>query len=373
MHNGNTFTLRDLFVAITFISLFLALASLGIQHARTPARRGKCGNNLHAIGIALQAYHDQFKTFPPGGVRRGGDPTKTFIGVHALLLPFFGEWNNGYPLPYDPAKDWLHQNPDDAAIAIPWFVCPSSSGGDPFKDPLLNQLVLMPASGTAYTKDQEFGSTTYVFCKGVTDAWCRGPNGGPPGPPSVPVTERGMFDMNWGMAIRAVTDGTSRTIAAGEGAVGPAWRLTATTKNQPDRWTPAPPYNANTPWPSWPVAHQAWIGMEPSNATLSAQGLYVSSPLACTLEPMNKNPVTDSWADITALDDCRKSLPSAPGATGPTTCDGPHVTPNFRSDHPGGVNFLFADGSVRFIAEEIDMLLYQRLSTPLDAAKVDVP
>ena len=39
------------------------------------------------------------------------------------------------------------------------------------------------------------------------------------------------------------------------------------------------------------------------------------------------------------------------------------MTTNFRSDHPGGGNFLFADGSVHFVREEIDMLVYQQLST----------
>ena len=45
------------------------------------------------------------------------------------------------------------------------------------------------------------------------------------------------------------------------------------------------------------------------------------------------------------------------------TQDGYHVTSNFRSDHPGGCNFLMADGSVQFINETIDLLLYQQLST----------
>ena len=113
--------------------------------------------------------------------------------------------------------------------------------------------------------------------------------------------------------------------------------------------------------------------MEPATLAESEQGLRVASVLACTLEPLNKNPVTDSWADGNALDDCRKSLPSAPGTRGPTTEGGPHTTPNFRSDHAGGGNFLFADGSVHFLIEDIDMLLYQQLSTYAVGEDVEVP
>jgi len=61
-------------------------------------------------------------------------------------------------------------------------------------------------------------------------------------------------------------------------------------------------------------------------------------------------------------DDCRSSL---------TYSDNPHRIPNFRSDHPGGANFLMADGSVHFIAESIDMADYRGLSTVAGSEIVD--
>jgi prepilin-type processing-associated H-X9-DG protein len=39
------------------------------------------------------------------------------------------------------------------------------------------------------------------------------------------------------------------------------------------------------------------------------------------------------------------------------------MAPNFRSDHVSGCNFLYADGSVQFLRESIDLLVYQQLST----------
>jgi prepilin-type processing-associated H-X9-DG protein len=88
---------------------------------------------------------------------------------------------------------------------------------------------------------------------------------------------------------------------------------------------------------------------------------------------MNKRPVTQSFHDYVGANVCRKSGLSAPGTRGPTTTDGYHVTPNFRSDHPGGCQFLFADGSVHFLQETIDMLLYQQLSTMAGGEIVSIP
>ena len=52
---------------------------------------------------------------------------------------------------------------------------------------------------------------------------------------------------------------------------------------------------------------------------------------------------------------------------------GSHTTPNFRSDHAGGGNFLFADGSVHFITEDINMLTYQQLSTMFGNEIAEIP
>jgi prepilin-type processing-associated H-X9-DG protein len=52
---------------------------------------------------------------------------------------------------------------------------------------------------------------------------------------------------------------------------------------------------------------------------------------------------------------------------------GRHSTANFRSDHPGGGQFLFADGSARYIADSIDMATYRAQSTIAGDEVGDVP
>ncbi|MGE4137134.1 MAG: DUF1559 domain-containing protein, partial [Pirellulales bacterium] len=209
----------------------------------------------------------------------------------------------------------------------------------------------------------------------------------PPGPPKISILERGMFDFNWAVNAKRVTDGLSSTIAMGEAAHGPAWLL---TEFHPEAtiWTGNPPVYQNTrtsvaqpnTYGQQQIAWQAWVGSEPTFKTLVAAtagsgGFYFGSIMACTLEPMNKWPVTSSVADDQALNTCSKSQPGAPG-TRPNnlnTKGGPHTTSNYRSDHPGGCNFLFADGSVHFLDETIDMLLYQQLSTCMGSEIISMP
>ena len=120
---------------------------------------------------------------------------------------------------YNLKQDWQHQDPVVAAKVIPVYVCPSSSGDNPVADPILIT-VFSTFVGNSYGP---LGVTNYAFCKGVTDAWCF-PAYTPPGKSCRPITpRRGMFDFNWAMPIRKVSDGLSKTIALGDAASGMAW------------------------------------------------------------------------------------------------------------------------------------------------------
>jgi prepilin-type N-terminal cleavage/methylation domain-containing protein/prepilin-type processing-associated H-X9-DG protein len=362
------FTLVELLVVIAIIGVLVALLLPAIQAAREAARRASCVNNLKQFGIALSNYHNSLKKFPPAGCFQfpvGLD--KIYAAPHAMLLPYFEE--AGVVGLYDKNANWMRQRPDVAAAAIPVFMCPSCGGENPFLDKLLAQLFVVGGIGNNYV---EMGTSTYAFCKGVTDAWCFPSTGALPAPPLVPISERGMFDFQWSVNARKISDGLSNTIAMGEATYGPAWPVcnaqptdtiwnTANPPQIDDKRSYIAPIDSagqqRTAWQSWICAGPSWKGLQ------GLAGFYWGSVQACTLEPMNKWPVTQAMVDEQALDDCNKSQPSAPGTQGAMTTDGVHVTPNFRSDHTSGCNFLFADGSVHFLVDTIDMLLYQQLST----------
>jgi len=336
------FTLIELLVVIAIIAILIALLLPAVQQAREAARRTQCRNNMKQFGLAMHNYHDVFGMYPLGGVFNEAE-LDIYSNANIMLLPYFEQ----LPLAglYDQTMAWEDQSPTIWATPISMFFCPSSPQTAIVDDPTA---ALVLASG-------QFAVTTYAYCKGVTDAWCTSyygplmlsaPYGG------VPKEERGMFDSNLTVRIKDITDGTSNTIAMGEAVGGDQWPICRGVGCTEGGIAIDPISMLQR------HAAVAWISGEPSSADFVAGGLVSSSVYGCTMEPLNKNPVTDTYSAASAammyleLLDCRSS------ANG-----GPHSTSNFRSQHTGGGFFLLADGSVHFISENVNLSSYQDAST----------
>jgi prepilin-type N-terminal cleavage/methylation domain-containing protein/prepilin-type processing-associated H-X9-DG protein len=335
MNNGRRlgFSLIELVVVIAIVGALVAILLPAVQSARETTRRSSCSNNLRNLGLALQSYEAARGRFPPGVIASSETGSARYLAnANALLLPYLEE--AALHIVYDPNIQWKDQPAEVAAIPIPIFVCPSNSIGNPVTHPQLTLIGYQPT----------YGITSYLYSKGSTDAWCLRPLGRHRLDPGiVPAEERGMFDINFSVRPEQVLDGLSKTIAMGEGAGGAEWLIchgSGCTTPEFDR-------EGN---PS--LAAIGWIIGEPNNDVLYGKGLVATSIYGCTMERLNKRPVTDTYASLLDMGNCASSAHG-----------GRHSTSNFRSDHPSGGNFMFADGSVQFINDSIDMRSYRHLST----------
>ena len=318
------FTLIELLVVIAIIGLLLALLLPAIQNAREAARRSCCQNHLRQLGLALQNYHDAHGGLPLG-MATNCDGFSPYASANSMLLPYLEE-ERLLEL-YNMEKTWFEQSSTVARTVVPVFACPSNPKENPFHYPVMTAF---PASiGTVC------GATDYLYSKGANDAWCRPFSG-------QPLAKGGMFDVNFFARASSITDGLSTTMAMGEGASGAHWPLCRGAGCTTIFSGPAgEQYAAN-----------AWIIGGMGTVATFSPGHLLSGIWGSTVDPPNKRPVTDSYLELSAPGNCNSSLDG-----------GPHSVANFRSDHSGGLYFLFADGSVRFVPDSIDLALYRALST----------
>lgn len=335
------FTLVELLVVIAIIGILVALLLPAVQSAREAARRTQCLNNLKQYGLALQNYHSTNNTFPPGALLKNSN-TDVYANANASLLPYFEE--SALHGIYDQEEQWENQRAGVAAVVIGAFKCPSSSALNPLVDPMLAD----------YSEGGVFGITEYAFCMGYTDAFCV-QGLGEPG--RIPPGQKGMFNSAFGASIRQITDGTSKTIAMGDASGDGKWtvchRANCTTADLvPD------------PLGAIPTATIGWIIGEPNSTSFYNALGPRSSTYGCTVEPMNKSPVTDTYLDTGQyLGDIFAARANPDHYCKASYEGGKHSVSNYRSDHPGGCNFLMADGSVVFLNEGIDMGAYRARST----------
>lgn len=331
------FTLVELLVVIAIIGVLVALLLPAIQAAREAARRSSCTNNMKQLGLTLQNYHSARKKFPVGSPAKSYN--EVFAGALTEMLPYMEEQN--VKNLYDPSRPWHKQTAEVTATPIAVFDCPSTFEDNPYVYPFLDGII---------SKDT-YGTTDYALSKGSSDGICIVPEFFGGGPGNIDIIQRGVFDFEWGVSIRQITDGTSNTFAMGEASGSPNWHLChgagCTVDDLEDDRSE-----------SLPVAWWGWIMAQPSCDRYYPRGMILAGPYGCTVDRMNKYPVTDMYIQLSEF----SITPMNPVCRG-SADGGQHSVPNFRSDHPGGCNFTFSDGSVRFIVDSIEMVSYRALST----------
>jgi prepilin-type N-terminal cleavage/methylation domain-containing protein/prepilin-type processing-associated H-X9-DG protein len=325
------FTLIELLVVIAIIGVLIGLLLPAVQKVREAANRMKCQNNLKQIGIALHAYHDSFSVFPPGYVDKLTDDTQApdndlgpGWGWATFVLPYV-EQGNLYNQINLSTTVGVGVNKTVAQQPVTTYQCPS--------DPLQQAFIVYDKSGgtiCTVAHGNYIGNNGWMECfsngglaainfPGATDGLQ-----GPTGPAAV-----GVFYRNSKINIAAITDGTSQTVMAGE----------RSSNHSPSTWTGAVP-GGQCP---------AWM------ATMPYTSPY-TPPSQAPVGPNGSAYDNADYGECLIFAHCNQThLPNA---------DSPVFDPDtFYSYHTGGVNFVFCDGSVRFISSSINGKTYQALAT----------
>ncbi len=186
-------TLIELLVVVAIIGLVVALLLPAVQAAREAARRARCQNNLRQIGLALHAYHDNFRCLPVGCVelRVGASPAQLLrkqLAWSAYLLPFLEQASVFAQIDLNKPFD-SPENKSAAARVLDVYVCPSQ--------PRQNYLI----DGRAVC---DYGG---MYGERITA-----------GPPHFRTAEQrsGVMIYDRGVPLRRIVDGTSQTIIVGE-------------------------------------------------------------------------------------------------------------------------------------------------------------
>lgn len=323
------FTLIELLVVIAIIAVLIALLLPAVQQAREAARRTQCKNTLKQIGLALHNHHDTFQRLPPGACRdwqpfapanEGGWGASWMV----FLLPYIDQapMYNSYQFTGNSG----HVNANNLALLsnkkIPAFMCASST---------INVL-------------SSNGSKMIAHYAGIAGAV----NGNIPGYTETRNVSGGHGIASWGGTMyaesqtnfRDMTDGSSNVIMIAEVSDF----LRDTNKSTRPDWTLAYSYGWNMG-----TSH-------PYTSTGDAERVF--------------NTTTVRWK----INDKLKSSAGNTGWTGDGTSEGirPDAGLNIplNSAHTGGVHVLLGDGSVRFLSDNLDFAILNRLVTRDDGQVV---
>ncbi len=287
------FTLLELLVVIGIIGVLIALILPAVQKIRATANKAECTNNLKQIGLALQQYHGNHGRFPAGVSYQNDKDPYPHQSWLAKLLPYIEQdelWRltqKAYQLDRYPADNPPHVGFD---TVIPFYTCPSDSRAQTAQE----------------SRGYHVALTSYLGCEGVNLN-----------------TRDGVLFLDSHIRMADISDGTSKTIMAGERPPGPDF------------------------WFGW------WYA-----------GYGQRKPTGSGDMVLGVREINDA-IDLTACPVGPYSF--APGSL-KNDCDVLH----FWSLHPGGANFLFCDGSVHFLTYDAAPIM-PALATRAGGEAVSIP
>jgi prepilin-type N-terminal cleavage/methylation domain-containing protein/prepilin-type processing-associated H-X9-DG protein len=320
-HRG--FTLIELLVVIAIIAVLIALLLPAVQAAREAARRSQCVNNLKQIGLGVMNYESSNGCFPPGEKGCCWGNWTVFVLPFIEQQALYNSWNSfgnnsdagiaaGFDSPFRYAGGL---NTTVSWTQVKTYMCPSDpnagvarSNGPRFHNYAVNYGNGDQSENASETfPAQSNPNVTVVF------------NGAPftdMGSPKIDIPTYAVgFTVTAPSTIASITDGLSNTLMASELRIAnPVTDLRGYTW-----WGPSSAFNTSiTPNSTYP-------------------DMMGNGGCGSDMPPMNPPCLGNK---IPVLKD---------------SAGNPEVYLGARSFHPGGVNAVMCDGSVKFFKNTISL------------------
>jgi prepilin-type N-terminal cleavage/methylation domain-containing protein/prepilin-type processing-associated H-X9-DG protein len=312
------FTLVEILVVIAIIGILVALLLPAIQAAREAARRTQCINNMKQAALALHNYESSKKAFPPFCEL---PRTTTFqpFSAQARILPYIEEEALAKLIDFDVAVPFT-AHPEVAKTRVAPYICPSEENDRARQTPTLLYYPL-----------------NYCFNEGTWFIY----------DPASDEAGDGAFAPNRAFKAGQISDGLSHTIAMSE-----------CKAYQPNMWDTGNPAAKGVAPPTTPADLAAYFGgtFDFNGHTEWVEGDVHETGFTTTFTPNTlvayKDPGGATYnIDVTSMRD------------GESTTQPTYAAVTARSYHPGAVNVAMMDGSVRTVADEIDLPVWRAAGT----------
>lgn len=327
------FTLIEGLVVVLVVGLLIALILPAVQSSREASRRAECGNRLRQIGLALNAHHAVHQAYPaaivPNGRIAGKPAALAPVSAHALLLGHLEQVELSRQLetglgrtgpPFPAAAHPKNRTARSTTLAV--FLCPSDRGAAEAGAP----------------------GNSYRACNGPYPHEFEGAPGHGGG---------GAFPGFRATASAEFTDGLGATVGFSERSRGSGNPRSFDRKR--DYWLTL---LSNT------MIHYS------NDEILNICAFMTDQPSLFSWRP-------GSWWIEGNYPHTSYNHVAPPNWTGPDcSADGEGMAGGVmtaRGNHPGGVNVLVMDGSVRFVTNSIALAVWRALATRAGGEPVELP
>jgi prepilin-type N-terminal cleavage/methylation domain-containing protein/prepilin-type processing-associated H-X9-DG protein len=335
------FTLIELLVVIAIIAVLIALLLPAVQAAREAARRMQCVNNLKQLGLAMNNYESTNGTLPPQMAltftTTGAVGWKSTWSASSRVMPYLEQGSLYNAINYTNKVSDV-SNATAVAQQIKTFICPSE----------VNQQAYVGTNATTGVTTM-YGISNYGWNVGTWYSF---------GGYAMQTPTAGAIGSNLSRTFASFTDGLSNSLLASEvKTYTPAYHDCGTVPNGAPTGATAYP-DVPTVLASVYAAPTAGCrlatapaGMPGGGHTHWSNGNSFYDGFTTALPPNTKSPLgtVASDGDMSSEDE---------DDGGPT-----YSAVTSRSYHPGGVNALLGDGSVRFIKNTLNWQTWRALGT----------